>query len=168
MKNKNNAWWQVNISSADHARETIAEVAWLFVVLGIVTIIVSFLFLYDINILEGIVYVYLGSLLGAKKSRSIGLILILIAMASLLATGYNRFTGAEGGKNIWLAIIVAYSSVKAFLATRYLVNSKDVVESSPAMKTPERWGNKAFPLLSLLSSILLLLMILLMVIGPNA
>lgn len=161
---KRKPFWILRIDSEDEAKKIIAEVAWLFIGLGVLTIILS-LFLPDqISILDGAAYFLLGTLLGLKRNFWVAIILLLLSGISIFSTAYSALTGVPGGRNILLSIIVFYAAVQALLASWYLKKGAVKMDSGVLTRS-ERWGTKAFPWLIWISSIIFVIVICLIILG---
>ncbi len=170
IKNKyEKAWWRLTILSVDHARQIIAEVSWTFIVIGIILVIFALWLPDNFNILDGALFLFLGAMLGARKSLWVSVLMVIVTAIGVYTTGYSKFTGAPGGTNIILAIIIFYAAVKALLAVQYLKKLKgtdDAVTNSPSRS--ERWGNKVFPWLSWVSLAILAVVVFLIIVGVNS
>ncbi len=165
---KGKLFWRLTIDSGDEARKTIAEVAWLFIGLGILTIALSFFVPDNINILDGAAYLFLGTLLGFKRHFWVAIILLLLSGLSIFSTGYSALTGEPGGRNIILSIIVFYAAVQGVLASWYLKKKGEVKKDSDAVTRSERWGTKIFPWLIWISSTIFVIVIYLIILGNIA
>lgn len=68
-------------------------------------------------ITDGVIYAVLALLLRKFNSRVVACLLLLLSLVAVVVTGINKFSGGGGGRNVFLALIMIYVSVRAVQAT---------------------------------------------------
>ena len=104
------------IETEEDARKTIKETAIAFYVLGGLQIILS-TFIGVSAIIDGALYVIFAFWLQKSNSRIVAVILLVLSGIGLIVTAINRFGGGQGGRNIFLALVVMWASIRAVQAT---------------------------------------------------
>lgn len=111
------------ITSDEDALATI-QTAWLVVVMFVINLS---LHIFSGKIAVGIIDASLGigfALFVLRlHSRVAAVLLLTLSIVSVLATGYNRFFSGEGGANLFMALLIAWASVRLVSATFRLHSS---------------------------------------------
>lgn len=114
-KPKNRGFFS-KIETRVDALQVIKEAAYTFYIVGGLQIIVSFIIGFQ-TIIDGVLFIVFGFLLHWFNSRIAAVILLLLSGGGLAVTAINQFGGGPGGRNIFLALIVFWMSVRATQAT---------------------------------------------------
>lgn len=116
MNQKTKKLWFGKIESKEDAIKVIKDSSNGFLILAAIQIGIGFL-IGTTAIIDGVLYAILALLLRKFNSRVVAIIFLLLSSAAIVVTGINRFGEGEGGKNIFLAIIMIYVSIRAIQAT---------------------------------------------------
>lgn len=109
--------WFGKIETKEEALKVVKDVSNGFYFLAALQGILGFFIIGVGGIIDGAVFAVCAFLLRRFNSRAVAVILLLLSIAGLVATGINKFGGGRGGKNLILAIIVVWGSVCAVRAT---------------------------------------------------
>jgi len=112
---KKNAWFS-KIESKEDAIKVIKDSSNGFLVLAAIQFGLGFL-IGMTTIIDGVIYAVLALLLRKFNSRAVAILLLLLSLVAIVVTGINKFGGGEGGRNIILAVIMIWASVRAVQAT---------------------------------------------------
>ncbi len=156
--NTNNSAWSLKIISKEMGYEVIMSIAWTFIILGIILILLTTIL--PGSWIDGVISIFAGSLFGYIKKEWTAWVVITLSGMSLIVTFYNKITDAQGGSNIFLAAIVLFFAIKSLYAVRF-INGESVPPSSRFQKI----GERIFPVISWLSGIAVVGIILLIVVG---
>ncbi|GJM42599.1 MAG: hypothetical protein DHS20C20_28810 [Ardenticatenaceae bacterium] len=129
------------IENRVEALKVIKESSIAFIVIGIIQGAVGF-FLFPTMLVDAALNIVLGLILMFAKSRIAAVLLLLLAGASVVTTFLNRLgVIANGGTNIFLAIIIFWTAIKAVEATFKLhgkfAQAQSVGDSTFEIQTPE-------------------------------
>ena len=104
------------IETKEEARKIIRESSNGFLILGIICIVASFFVEIDVGIdvfINGVLFAILALLLKKFNSRTAAILLLLLSIGIVVVTGINKFGGGQGGRNIFLALVIAWTGVRA-------------------------------------------------------
>ena len=106
-----------NIKTVEEADSVIKDTSYVFIFVGLLDIFLGAIAGIP-SITDGAIYLILGAILLVKKSRIAAVLLMLMSLASLIATTAN-FIGAKAGvgSNMLLAIIMFYSGIASTYAS---------------------------------------------------
>lgn len=116
--------WVDKIETEENATMVVKDVSYgLFFVAGLL-VIVAFL-LKTAGIIDGLLFAILAFLLLRFKSRIAAISLLLLSIASVIVTFMNKISSTNrGGTNIFLAVVILWSSIRAIQATLVLAKVK--------------------------------------------
>jgi cobalamin synthase len=104
------------IETREEALKTIKDTTIGFYFIAILHIVLGYFVGLPVMI-DGVLYAVLGFLLQKFNSRIVAVLLLIVSGIALITTVINRFGGGTGGRNILLAIIVLWASIRAVQAT---------------------------------------------------
>jgi len=114
-----NKWWG-KIETREEALGVIKDSANGFYCVAVIQVVIG-LFLLGVGaVVDGIIFAVLAFLLKKFNTILVALILFVLSMIGVVATGVNQFGGGTGGRNMVLAIIMVWMSVRALQATARL------------------------------------------------
>jgi hypothetical protein len=151
----------MKIQTLERAYSLVRQVAWAFIVVGILQLGVSLLVpeLFD-GVFDAGLFILFGALFGLKPRLWLGVVLLLLSAAAVGFTVWNKFSGAMGGQNVILSLIILYAGIQALNAAWYV--HKRFNEREPSVSRWQRWLFVAFAWLAGLG---LLIVIALIVLG---
>ena len=133
-KKKSNLLSFKKINSLEESEILIKDIFWLFMVVGLILIGIGLLFFFFDKtqltfgfIGDGFIYTILSLFFYFKKSRIAATVLLIVSAIGVITTTMANFGFYEGGKNIFLAILVfigGIHSVRATFAYHRLANKK--------------------------------------------
>ena len=113
-------FWDKKIENTNQAEKIVKDTAWMFIVVGIIMEIIFF-FIFSAIIFDGIIYVILGLLFMKFRNKIMAGILIVAAISSAVVTILNQIGVLDsGGTNVFLALIVAGSTIRSWQAVGFL------------------------------------------------
>ena len=125
--------WYGRIESKAQAEKIIKDISNAFFLVAALQVVVGYFSLGPTTIVDGIIFAVLAALLRRYKNFAVAVILLFISLASIVTTLLSRLGYLErGGKNIFLALIIAWISVRAVQAAVMLkkpVNLKSASDS---------------------------------------
>ena len=104
------------IETAEQAEKIIKDVGNAFYVVAGLQLLIAF-FLSAYAILDAVFFAILGFLLKKTKHVAVAALLAVLSLVSVAVTLNNQINDVEGGRNIYLAILLAWVSVRAVQAT---------------------------------------------------
>src|SRR5262245_1715698 len=105
------------IESIEEAKNSIAAVCKIFLVLAAIMGVVSF-FIFKAGILDAALYILLALIIWKFQSRVAAIILLLLTILQVVVTVMNLMGVADlGGRNVVLSIIVALAAARVVQAT---------------------------------------------------
>lgn len=113
---KKNSWFG-KIETSEEAVKVIKDVSIGFYVLAALQIVAGYFILGIPAIIDGVIFAVCAFLLRKFNSRVVAIILLLLSIGSLVITGINKFGGGAGGRNLFLAVIMIWVSIRAIQAT---------------------------------------------------
>ncbi len=117
--------WFGKIETEEQALTVIKYVFYFFFFVASLTIVLVYFMRSVGAIIDGLLYGGLAVLLLKLKSRIAAVSLLLLSLVSVIATFLNKIYVIEtGGKNIFLAILMFWASIRAVQATFLLVALK--------------------------------------------
>ncbi len=106
-----------NISTLEESDSVIKDTSYVFIFVGLVDIFLGMIAGIP-SIADGVIYLILGAILLVKKSRIAAVLLMLMSLASLIATTATFIGVKKGvGTNMLLAIIMFYSGIASTYAS---------------------------------------------------
>ena len=112
---KNN--WFGKIETREEALKVIKDSSNGFYFLAVLQIVIGYFLLGASAIVDSVILAILAFLLRKFNSMVVAILLLLLSLAGIVVTGINRFGGGTGGRNIILAVIMIWVSVRAVQAT---------------------------------------------------
>lgn len=112
---KNN--WFGKIETREEALKVIKDSSIGFYFLALLQIVIGYFLLEASAIIDGVIFAILAFLLRKFNSMVIAILLLLLSVAAVVVTGINKFGGGSGGRNMTLAIIMIWVSVRAVQAS---------------------------------------------------
>lgn len=88
-----------------------------FYFLAVLQVVLGYFIMGVEAIVEGVIFAVCAFLLRKFNSRVVVVILLLLSIGGLIVTGINEFGGGTGGRNIFLAVIMIWVSIRAIQAT---------------------------------------------------
>jgi len=129
MASQWHSWFTKPITTADDARQVIRDSAMAFYTLAglqaAISLVLGSGYLTDAALYAGVAY-----WLHWRSSR-VAAILLLVISVSVVVTGLNMI-GGGGGRNIVLAVLAAWISLRAVQATFLLDDNKDDLNGGSA------------------------------------
>lgn len=117
------------IESHDDALAAIKIASWLIVAMAAIAFAIRlFAGSVGLGIVDAVLVIGLAVTVLRLHSRAAAVLLLALALVSAFATGYNRFSGSIGGANLFMALLIAWASVRLVIAT-FQLNSHQI--SSP-------------------------------------
>ena len=113
---KKNAWFG-KIETRDEALKVIKDTSNGFYFLAALQIVLGYFIMGTEAIIDGVIFAVCAFLLRKFNSRVVAVILLLLSIGGLVVTGINKFGGGTGGRNLFLAVIMIWISVRAIQAT---------------------------------------------------
>ena len=107
------------ITTKEEAHKVLKEASWAFYFVGGLNLLVGY-FLLPSVIVDGVIWVVMGFLLSQFQNKIMAGIIGLFACITLVITFMARFGAAEGGTNIFLAILLVYVAYRVWMAVNYL------------------------------------------------
>ena len=104
------------IETKEDALKVIKDTAIAFYVVAALQIVLAFFVGFSV-IIDGIIYVVLAFLLQKLNSRVVAVLLLIVTGIGAVFTFMNRFGGGQGGRNIFLALVMIWASIRAVQAT---------------------------------------------------
>ena len=104
------------IETREDALKTIKDSSITFYLIGGLQIALSF-FLGASAIVDGLLFIIFAFLLQKFNSRIVAVLLLILSGAGLVVTTMNSFGGGQGGRNVILALVVLWASIRAVQAT---------------------------------------------------
>lgn len=113
---KKNAWYG-KIETKDEALKVIKDASNGFYFLAALQIVLGYFIMGTEAIIDGVLFAVCAFLLRRFNSRVVAVILLLLSIGGLVVTAINKFGGGTGGRNIILAVIMIWTSIRAIQAT---------------------------------------------------
>lgn len=113
---KKNTWFG-KIETRDEALKVIKDVSNSFYFLAALQIIFGYFIMGVEVIIDGTIFAVCAFLLRKFNSRVVAVVLLLLSVGGLIVTGINKFGGGSGGRNLVLAVIAIWVSIRAIQAT---------------------------------------------------
>lgn len=113
---KKNAWYG-KIETKEEALKVIKGASNGFYFLAVLQIVLGYFIMGASAIVDGVIFAVCAFLLRKLNSRAVAIILLLLSVGGLVVTGINKFGGGTGGRNIILAVIMIWTSIRAIQAT---------------------------------------------------
>ncbi len=113
---KKNIWFG-EIETREEALKVIKDASNGFYFFAGLQIVLGYFIMGASAIVDGVIFAVLAFLLRKFNSMVIAIFLLLLSVAGIVITGINRFGGGTGGRNIILAVIMVWVSVRAIQAT---------------------------------------------------
>lgn len=113
---KKNAWYG-KIETKEEALKVIKDASNGFYFLAALQIVLGYFIMGASAIVDGVIFAVCAFLLRKLNSRVVAIILLLLSVGGLIVTGINKFGGGTGGRNIILAVIMIWTSIRAIQAT---------------------------------------------------
>lgn len=113
---KKNAWYG-KIETKEEALKVIKDASNGFYFLAALQIVLGYFIMGTEAIIDGVLFAVCAFLLRKFNSRVVAVILLLLSVGGLVVTAINQFGGGTGGRNIILAVIMIWTSVRAIQAT---------------------------------------------------
>ena len=70
-----------------------------------------------VAILDAVLAIGLVLIIDQYQSVLASIALLCFALIGAIVTGYNRFTGGVGGSNLFLALLIVWSSIRILIAS---------------------------------------------------
>lgn len=132
IKSKNK-FWSLDVDSVEHANKIINQTSWTFLIMGTITVMLSFLIIQmQYSWLDGLIWIFFGSILTIKRSNWVSVTIVVVSVIGVLATISNKITNSGAGTNIYLSFAILWISIHSLMAIKYLKN-KNVI-SLPKQK----------------------------------
>lgn len=122
---KKNTWFG-KIETRNEALKVIKDTSNSFYLLAILQTILGYFIIGIWSITDGIVFAVCAFLLRKFNSRIVAIILLLLSVSGLVITGMNKFDDGAGGRNLFLAVIMIWVSIRAIQATFELKKVKQI------------------------------------------
>lgn len=116
---KKNAWFG-KIETKEEALKIIKDSSNGFYFLAALQIVIGYFLLGLPAIIDGVIFAVLAFLLRKFKSMVVAMLLLLLSVGGIVVTAINQFGGGTGGRNIILALIMIWVSIRAVQATAKL------------------------------------------------
>ena len=113
---KKNAWYG-KIETKEEALKVIKDTSNGFYFLAALQIVLGYFIMGTEAIIDGVIFAVCAFLLRKLNSRAVPIILLLLSVGGLVVTGINKFGGGTGGRNITLAVVMIWISIRAIQAT---------------------------------------------------
>ena len=113
---KKNAWYG-KIETKEEALKVIKDTSNGFYFLAALQIVLGYFIMGREAIIDGVIFAVCAFLLRKLNSRAVAIILLLLSVSGLVVTGINKFGGGTGGRNITLAVVMIWISIRAIQAT---------------------------------------------------
>jgi hypothetical protein len=138
--------WFGKITTKEEAIKAINEASSGFYAVAGLNIIIG-IFLWRFYVVEGIIYFTISAILRLLKSRGAAITLFLVSMAAVISTVSNFLNRAgNGGRNIFLALIIFGASIRAIQAThKFHALSECAADSKKLGKSMLIWGAILIP-----------------------
>ena len=104
------------IETKEDALKVIKDTAIAFYVVAALQIVLAF-FIGLGAIIDGFIYIVLAFLLQKFNSKIVAALLLVITGIGVVFTFMNRFGDGQGGRNIFLALVMIWASIRAVQAT---------------------------------------------------
>lgn len=105
------------IETWEDAIKVIKDVSNAFYFLAALQMVLGYFIIGAATIIDGVVFAACAFLLRKFHSRIVAVILLLLSIGTLVATVLNKFGTSTGGKNVFLAVITIWVSIRAIQAT---------------------------------------------------
>jgi hypothetical protein len=113
---KKNTWFR-KIETRDEALKVIKDASNVLYFLAAFEIVLGYFIMGVGAIVDGVIFAVCAFLLRKFNSRVVAVILLLLSIGVLIVTGINKFGGGSGGRNLSLAVIKIWVSIRAIQAT---------------------------------------------------
>ena len=124
--------WSLKVTTEQEARKAIRESALGFYFVAGLQALLGGLVLGPSALIDAALFAGLGFWLHKTSSKVAATILAVLAAVSIGTTFWNQATGAMGGRNVVLSLIVFWVAVRALIATYKL---PDLVQREPGVGT---------------------------------
>jgi uncharacterized membrane protein HdeD (DUF308 family) len=104
------------IETKEDALKVIKDTAIAFYVVAALQIVLAF-FIGLSAIIDGIIYIVLAFLLQKFNSRIVAVLMLILTGIGVVVTAMNRLGSGQGGRNILLALVMIWASIRAIQAT---------------------------------------------------
>ena len=109
--------WFGKIETTENALKVIKDVSNGFYFLAVLQIVLGYFIMGTSAIIDGVLFAVCAFLLRKFNSRVVAIILLLLSVGGLVVTRINQFGGGTGGRNLFLAVIMIWVSIRAIQAT---------------------------------------------------
>lgn len=113
---KRNNWFG-KIETREESLKIIKDSSNGFIFLAALQIVIGYFLSGLPAIIDGVIFAVLALLLRRFKSILVAVLLLLLSVGGIVVTAINRFGGGTGGRNIILALIMIWVSIRAVQAT---------------------------------------------------
>ena len=113
---KKNVWFG-KIETKEEAIKVIKDSSNGFYFLATLQIVIGYFLFGFPTIIDGVIFGVLAFLLRQFRSMVVAVLLLLLSVVGVVVTVMNQFGGGTGGRNIILALIMIWASVRVMQAT---------------------------------------------------
>jgi len=137
--------WFGKITTKEEAVKAVKEASSGFYAIAGLNIIIG-IFLWRFYIVEGAIYLTISTILRLLKSRGAAITLFLVSVVAVISTVSNFLNRAgNGGRNIFLALIVLGASIRAIQAAyKFHSLSECAADSKKLGKSMLIWGGNSY------------------------
>ena len=107
--------WSLKVEDVFAARAAIRECAMVFYLAAAMQLLLVFL-ISPFSLVDVIAFAGVGAWLQFRPGRVVGTIAAILGLSSIVMTALNQLGLGEGGKNVVVAIITGYASLRAAVA----------------------------------------------------
>ncbi len=129
---KKNVWFG-KIETKEEALKVIRESSTGFYFLAAAQIVLGYLVFGSTAIVDGVAFGVSAFLLRQFRSRIVASLMLLLTVASVMMTATNLFGVGTGGRNILLAFVMVWASIRAIQATFKLHKLEKNESATPSL-----------------------------------
>jgi hypothetical protein len=110
------SFWSLRVETPDEARQAIRDSAYTFYAVALIQALAAFA-IGPASLVDAVIFAALAFFLQKRKSNAPAVLLLVFSIVSVAVIARNWGTGAPGGRNIVLGIVLVWAALKALVAT---------------------------------------------------